>query len=176
MATAALAAAASAPGYVTGHGPTGGGKPPPNHTNFAAAMANPTTEKWPGMQTNEVSTVPVIGRPFKEGFERAYGGGETLFNLKIPSINQASEEMGGCAIVSLPTANFYLDCISQNRPNINWMIQNPDFVANHTNNAGVISIRSNGRHILNGLRFVGVLRNIMATSGKSEVCSCVCVF
>ena len=160
MATAALTAAATAPGYVSGHDPRGGAKAPGEHGSFAAAMASPDTQKWPGMQTNEVSTVPVIGRPFKEGFERGYGGGEVLFNLKLPTISVATEQSGGCAIVSLPTLNYYLDCLSTPRSQANhvadWMPDN-DFHSTATN-------------CLDNMRFLGVLRNIMATSGKSEVC------
>ena len=171
MATAALTAAANAPGYVSGHDPRGGGKAPGEHGTFAGAMASPDTQKWPGMQTNEVSTVPVLGRPFREGFERGYGGGEVLFNLKLSTITTATEQTGGCAIVSLPTLNFYLDCLRVHANDANDVRRPPGGDNRVADWMSVEAFNVAPVRCLNNIRYVGVLRNIMATSGKAEVCS-----
>ena len=116
----------------------GGANPVSHSGDFSSSFSNFETSEHPGKRTNEVSSVPVQVRPFREGYERACNVGDVLFNL-LPGMSSYAAPGAAVSevIVNLPVVNRVL-------------LQNPDY---YKISAGAPA-------------FVGVFRNEMAMSGK----------
>ena len=116
----------------------GGANPVSHAGDFSSSFSNFETSEHPGKRTNEVSSVPVQVRPFREGYERACNVGDILFNL-----------LGGMSSYSAPAAA--VSEVIVNLPVTNRiLLDNPDY---YNSSKGSPS-------------FIGIFRNEMALSGK----------
>ena len=97
---------------------------------------------WPGKRTNEVSSVPIQVKPFKNGFERCYNEADILLSMH-PSMTDgtgSSARNPAEVLASLQLVNYY-EITGQ--MGTGWLKEGDDKLP----------------------AFVGVLRNEMATSG-----------
>ena len=87
----------------------GGANPPSHAGDFTSSFSSFQQEDHPGKRTNEVSSVPIQVRPFKEGFERHVNVGDIVFNL-LPSMSVFSAPSMAISevLVNLPVLNMVL--------------------------------------------------------------------